>query len=159
MQTLEIRCRTSLEAAKASTGDTPILIQMLEEKITLRELIARTVSEQIRIVIARRDERKAREAAEAENQLLVLRRQYLTEDDVSRRAAQGKVSIQKAATNEEQRLLADVDAEIKQALSAYERGVFVVLINGRQAENLDEKLTFEDQTRVTFLRLTPLVGG
>jgi hypothetical protein len=42
---------------------------------------------------------------------------------------------------------------------AFERNQIVLLINDRQAESLDEEYNVEPHSEVTFLRLTPLVGG
>jgi hypothetical protein len=42
---------------------------------------------------------------------------------------------------------------------AFERNQIVVLLNDRQADSLDEEVTVAPSSEVTFLRLTPLVGG
>jgi hypothetical protein len=34
-----------------------------------------------------------------------------------------------------------------------------MLVDDRQVESLDEEITLQPNTRVSFLRLTPLVGG
>jgi hypothetical protein len=154
MKTIEIRCR-AVSGVQKSTEEPhdPILLNVLEEKITLRELIERTVREQIRLAevadAARRDA--------ANLQLATLRRQYLTREEIEKRAAEGRISLKQPAKN----ALGEIhsDDEIKRALKAFETGVFIVMVNGRQSHDLDEVMTFEEQTRVTFVRLTPLVGG
>lgn len=53
----------------------------------------------------------------------------------------------------------DWKRQFERAVEAFERNQILVLINDRQAESLDEKFVVAAETRVTFLRLTPLVGG
>ncbi len=46
------------------------------------------------------------------------------------------------------------------AIDAFERGRFLVLVDDRQVESLDDEVeVIHSQTVVTFLRLVPLVGG
>lgn len=45
------------------------------------------------------------------------------------------------------------------ALEAFEVNRILILINERQAESLDEEIVIEPETKVSFLRLVPLVGG
>lgn len=53
----------------------------------------------------------------------------------------------------------DPDREIGRALSAFEKNGFVLLVDDLQVEALDDELEIKDETVVTFLKLTPLVGG
>ena len=45
------------------------------------------------------------------------------------------------------------------ALEAFARNGFFMIFDGRQVVDLDEVLTIEPDSAVTFLRLVPLVGG
>ena len=45
------------------------------------------------------------------------------------------------------------------ACDAFERNGFFILIDDKQAESLDESITLRHDTKVSFVRLTPLVGG
>jgi hypothetical protein len=45
------------------------------------------------------------------------------------------------------------------ALEAFARNGFFMIFDGRQIVDLDEVLTVEPDSAVTFLRLVPLVGG
>ena len=45
------------------------------------------------------------------------------------------------------------------ALEAFERNGFVLLVDDRQIEELEEEIRVRPETRVTFLRLIPLMGG
>jgi hypothetical protein len=45
------------------------------------------------------------------------------------------------------------------ALVAFARNGFFMIFDGRQIVDLDEVLTIEQDSSVTFLRLVPLVGG
>ncbi len=53
----------------------------------------------------------------------------------------------------------DPQAQIQMALEAFETSGFIVLVNDRQVERLDEWIVLSPETQVTFLKLLPLVGG
>ncbi|HMO25421.1 MAG TPA: hypothetical protein PKB10_04060 [Tepidisphaeraceae bacterium] len=45
------------------------------------------------------------------------------------------------------------------ACEAFERNGFFILIDDRQADSLDETITLRHDTTISFVKLTPLVGG
>jgi len=53
----------------------------------------------------------------------------------------------------------DVDAQLAKALGAFAGNQIIVLVDDYQVESLDEEIVVRPDTRVSFLRLTPLVGG
>lgn len=53
----------------------------------------------------------------------------------------------------------DAEKQVYTALDAFQRNGFFVFINDRQADSLDEVVQVTDSTKVSFLKLTPLVGG
>ena len=55
----------------------------------------------------------------------------------------------------------DIDwkAQFDKACEAFERNGFFILIDDRQAESLDESITLRHDTKVSFVKLVPLVGG
>lgn len=53
----------------------------------------------------------------------------------------------------------DWKKQFDRAVEAFEASQILVLVNDRQAESLDEEFVVGPTTTVTFLRLTPLVGG
>jgi hypothetical protein len=53
----------------------------------------------------------------------------------------------------------DWEAQYARAVEAFEANQVLVLIDGRQAESLDQSFTIGPGTAVTFLRLILLVGG
>ncbi len=122
-----------------------IVVDLLNERLTVRELIALTVEEQVRdLRINRR-----LDAAQAGR---MLDRQYLTNEDIQHQASQGAIrhpSIKDI----------DPDTEIRKAVRAFQRGAFIIVIDGYQAASLDETISLHLGSKVTFLRLTPLVGG
>lgn len=48
---------------------------------------------------------------------------------------------------------------VQLALEAFESNAFILLVDDRQVETLDEALEVRDDSTITFLRLTALVGG
>ena len=55
--------------------------------------------------------------------------------------------------------LLDWKRQFDRAVEAFEKNQILILVNDRQAERLDEEVVIGLDTRVTFLRLTLLVGG
>jgi hypothetical protein len=49
--------------------------------------------------------------------------------------------------------------QVERALAAFERNGFVLLVDDRQVEQLDDRVAIGATTVVTFLKLVPLVGG
>jgi len=45
------------------------------------------------------------------------------------------------------------------AIEGFFTNAYFVIIDDRQAETLDEKFVVGPQTKVSFIKLTPLVGG
>jgi len=53
----------------------------------------------------------------------------------------------------------DPEAYGYRALEAFKRNAFFVLVDDRQVDDLEQVLTLRPDSRVSFVRLTPLVGG
>jgi hypothetical protein len=108
MPTIEVR--TKVTGANAPIE--PVFLELVSEFITLRELIRRTVAQQIQeLTITQRLDAAATQVA--------LARQYLSEDEVAALAEAGRVKM--PTTEESQRPRVNVEAEIKKALRALRR--------------------------------------
>jgi hypothetical protein len=59
----------------------------------------------------------------------------------------------------ELRAIRTVAVEFKLAVEGFSTNAFFILIDNRQAESLDEEFVVGPQTTVSFIKLTPLVGG
>ncbi len=57
------------------------------------------------------------------------------------------------------RKLIDHEAQVQVALAAFEKNGYLVLINDRQAESLDDDVLVNQNTKITFVKLVQLVGG
>ena len=53
----------------------------------------------------------------------------------------------------------DWKKQFDKACEAFERNGFFILVDDKQAENLDETIELRRETQVSFVKLTPLVGG
>ncbi len=53
----------------------------------------------------------------------------------------------------------DPRQQFDQALAAFERNGFMLLVDDRQVDQLDEVVELREHTVITFLKLIPLVGG
>lgn len=126
----------------------PIVLTLFEETITTAELIARTVEEQVHdLMVARR-----LDSLHAER---LLAKQYYTSQELAEQIDEtGAVRYRRS-----EKPAIDVQAQTTRALNAFKAGEFIVIVDGRQVETLVEPVTLKLDTRVTFLRLMPLVGG
>ena len=61
--------------------------------------------------------------------------------------------------NKQRRAPVDADKQIEVALAAFARNGFFVLVDDEQCEDLDQEVLIKPATTVTFIKLTPLVGG
>ena len=55
--------------------------------------------------------------------------------------------------------LVNPETQYEKALEAFVGNGFIVLVDDRQVENLDDEIALHPETSVTFLKLVPLVGG
>ena len=53
----------------------------------------------------------------------------------------------------------DPERQFERAIESFARNGFLVLVDGRQVDGLDEEIGVRPGTTVVFLKLVPLVGG
>ncbi len=53
----------------------------------------------------------------------------------------------------------NAQAQFEKAVEAFNSNGFIVLVDDRQANSLDDEIALRPETSVTFLKLIPLVGG
>jgi hypothetical protein len=150
MQPVTLTVESRIVGGSADTALSPVVLEILNEILTVRELIERTVEEQIRDLVAIR----RLDVGQAER---ALNRQYLTTSEV-RQQAQDR-GVVKLPSQVKQVPEINVRAEIKKAISGFEAGSFIIFVDGSQMETLDDEIQLGLSSKVTFLRLTPLVGG
>jgi hypothetical protein len=121
-------------AAGLTTGET--VVEFLTETITVRELIRARVWQEV--------------------------------DDFNRRQPdQFRGLVQPAETEERlngprdarPRRTVDFKAQFETAVTAFARNGFFILVDDNQLDDLDEVITLRPGTQVSFVKLTPLVGG
>ncbi|PPJ19917.1 hypothetical protein C5E45_06920 [Nocardia nova] len=140
MVDIEVRSRVP----GMSGDDLPaVLVQLVDDRATVRELIRSAVEEQIRQL--RADTAHCRR---------ILDRQYLSNDDLRAQATTGVIRMPQPAP-----AAPDVAEEVARAHRAFARGTFVIFAGGRQVADLDEEVTLRLGEPVLFLRLVALVGG
>ncbi len=57
------------------------------------------------------------------------------------------------------RKLIDAEKQVYTALDAFTKNGFFVLIDNLQVEDLEQKVKLKADTEISFIKLTPLVGG
>lgn len=131
MQTLRIKDETV-------TGETVNEFQLdfAAEKITIAELItARVKSEVAKYQAAVEDYRGL----------------------VTPNAMESRLNDRAGKTR--QRAKVDVDKQIRLALEAFDKNGFFILFNEEQVESLQQEIFLTPNSKVSFIKLTPLVGG
>jgi hypothetical protein len=57
------------------------------------------------------------------------------------------------------RKVIDAEKQVYTALDAFQKNGFFLLIDNNQSENLDQVVELNKSTTISFIKLTPLVGG
>lgn len=53
----------------------------------------------------------------------------------------------------------DAEKQIYIALAAFQKNGYFVLVDDQQVDDLNEEITLKEKSKVSFIKLTPLVGG
>lgn len=144
MFTIQIRSR--IIGGEASVPN--VALDLLTETLTIRDLITHTVEEQIRDLHIQRQ-------MDFDNIQHILNRHYLTDVEIQAQAQTGAIKMPELPDNSP----IFITQETEKALTAFEKGVYVIVIDGEQAQSLNDTVTLRPTSKVTFLRLTPLKGG
>jgi hypothetical protein len=75
--------------------------------------------------------------------------------DIDAGVAVGKIT---SGGSEIEQVVDELEA-VENALQAFKDGFYLVFIDDRQQEDLEELVALTDRSELLFLRLTPLVGG
>jgi len=126
---------------QATTGGTTgeLTIDILSEELTVRELIRARVYQEVQDF----NLRQLKDAAAPFRGLV-----QPTDAEVTLNGFRLKTPRQ-----------LDWKPQFEKACDAFEASRVLVLIDDHQAASLDERVMLRPTTEVTFLRLTPLVGG
>lgn len=147
--TIEVENRIT-GASRDTSASGKLLLELLVEEITVAELIRRTVEEQVHEMLVKR-------RIKAEEARTILDRRYLTAEDVCEQSQSGAVRYPSKRSAKAQAI--DPEEEVCRAQHAFNDRKYFLLVDGRQMDSLDEVITFAPGSKVTFLRLMPLVGG
>ena len=112
------------------------------EQLTLRQLIERIVRDQVAAFRHR----------QVDNQML----RALTEREIAEGAERGKVTMGASEVGIQE---VDEEGAIGAALQAFEDGLYLVVIDEIEQKQLDQEVYLQEESRITFLRLTLLAGG
>ncbi|MCJ8314763.1 MAG: hypothetical protein HRU38_21560 [Saccharospirillaceae bacterium] len=69
------------------------------------------------------------------------------------------MEIQLNNSSKRPKKLINAEEQIEVALNAFQNNGFFILINNYQAETLEERVVINDNQVISFMKLTPLVGG
>ena len=78
----------------------------------------------------------------------------LTKQDIEDKSQSGKISF--GINYGEKR--PDLEKSIQAAWECFEDGIVVLFIDGEPAEEIDAKLSLQEGSELTFVRMTPLAG-
>jgi hypothetical protein len=127
---------------ESATGDVTneIPLEFPSERITVRELIRERVYQEVQDFNLRTHDRLFR---------------GLVQPTDAERVLNGSRPEYRLKTARQ----IDWRTQFENAVAAFERNGFFVLIDDRQAESLDQEFVIRGGTQVSFVKLTPLVGG
>jgi hypothetical protein len=113
-----------------------ISLEFLSERITVRELLRERVHHEVREFNRQQDK--------------LIFQGLVQPTDAERMLNGSKLRAHRPL---------DWEAQFALALEGFTDNAFFVLIDNRQAEELDEEFVVGPTTTVSFVKLTPLVGG
>jgi hypothetical protein len=121
-----------------------LTLDMLEETISVRELIRSRVYQEV-------DDhnRRVRQTAATPRPFNGLVTPTPVERELNGARAAGVARVREV----------DWKRQFDAACDGFQRNGFFILIDDRQAETLDERVTLRSDSKVSFVKLTPLVGG
>ena len=147
VSSIVVQSRTLFSSPSQMTVPT-VHCDLVATTITIAELIQQAVARQI-VEVQQKQRMTVTEASRA------IEQQYLPAEAMPMRAkpeAIGDVSTSRAGQDA-------ITTAVEQAWNAFERRVYIIVIDGKIAQSLDEEITCWHNRNVTFLRLIPLVGG
>jgi hypothetical protein len=115
-------------------------LEFPSERITVRELIRERVYQEVQDFNRKQDEQVFR---------------GLVQPTDAERVLNGKRTEYRLKTHRQ----LEWKSQFEKAIDAFGRNGFLVLIDDKQAEGLDQEFVIGRETRVSFVQLTPLVGG
>jgi hypothetical protein len=110
--------------------------------VTLRQLIAGIVRTEIAAFRQRQEERQVFHA--------------LTARQIAAGAEKGKIEMGGRETEPQE---VDEEAAVAAALQAFQDGLYLVVVDEQEQQELDQAIPVRPDSRVTFIRLTLLAGG
>jgi len=126
---------TILDESASGSIISRLEVEITQEMLTVRELIARRVHDEVAAYNARQTGTF----------------QGLVQPTESERVLNG-YRLRPAQ-------LIDAEQQTYRALEAFQQNGFFLLVNDRQAETLDEEVWLGAGATASFVKLTPLVGG
>ena len=115
-------------------------LEFPSERITVRELIRERVYQEVQDFNRRRDEQVFRGLVQPTN---------------TERVLNGKRPEYRLKTRRD----LEWKPQLEKAVEAFGRNGFLVLIDDKQAEGLDQEFVVGRETQISFVKLTMLVGG
>lgn len=113
-----------------------------EGGLTLRDLIARVVRDEVQAFLTRQEDRQVFRA--------------LTARQIAAGAEKGKIT---SGGSEVPPQVVDEEEAVATACQAFEDGLFLVIIDGEDQREIDRQIHVRPDSRVAFVRLTLLAGG
>lgn len=129
-------CDESLSGEKTNLR----VLDLLTERITVRELIRERVYQEVREFNAETPDIFRGLVQPTDTEATLNGYRFRTE-------------------RQRQKRRIDWEEQYRKATDAFEKNGFFILVSNRQVENLDEEIVIGPESEVSFIRLVPLVGG
>ena len=114
------------------------------ERISLRDLVSSIVQQEVELINQQNQQNH-------QNRLSPV----LSLQEIEESKKTGKVGF---SEDPRRPTIDSRDAEMK-ALKAFDEGRYYIIVDDMQVENLDDEVIISADSKIVFIRLTPLVGG
>jgi hypothetical protein len=149
---INVAVESVIVGAKGSEAGSfePVELNLVSERIAVRDLIYRTVQQQVDVYLKEKKE-------ESEIIQKMINRLYLSNSEIEKQAKEGAIHAPDHTKVSGESI--NIDKEYKKAISCFNGNIYKLLIDGETMEELDQAITLTPESKIIFIRLTPLVGG
>jgi hypothetical protein len=138
--TITVEARTIGQKNPSDTS-WEIFINQIQVRYTLRELIASVLQEEV----------NSYNQKYHQNRLSSV----LSFDEIEQGKADGRIGFSAKSSYP----IIDSQKEVEKAVKAFQLGHYYIFVDDVQANDLDDELVLKSNSKVVFIRLTPLRGG
>lgn len=122
-----------------------IILELIEAEMTVSTLIRRTVEKQV-------EQSTDWRRLEWEKVRKILEKRCTPQENLEMQQQQGVIQVTEIPSSKR-------EEEISRAMHRFKKGEYIIFLDGKQLQSLEETITLTSTSKIIFLKLFPLMGG